>query len=58
MTDDYEWTTVIFFLALFMAWMTHVVTTISSGAYVLLLVGALFFPVGIIHGVMVWFGLV
>lgn len=58
MTDDYEWTTVIFLLALFMAWMTHVVTTISSGAYVLLLVGALFFPVGIIHGIMVWFGLV
>jgi hypothetical protein len=38
------------------AWITHVVSCVAAGAYMLLIIGALFFPVGIIHGVMVWFG--
>ncbi len=38
------------------AWVTHVVVCIKSAAWFLLLIGAFFFPVGIIHGVMVWFG--
>jgi hypothetical protein len=38
------------------AWLTHVVACIKAGAYVLLLAGALVAPVGVIHGVMLWFG--
>ncbi len=38
------------------AWFTHVVTAIQSEQWVFLLAGALFFPVGIIHGIGVWFG--
>lgn len=43
-------------LILFAAWVTHVIYTISAQLYVLLLVGMFIFPVGIIHGVMIWFG--
>lgn len=45
-------------VAAFAAWLTHVVVTIKAGAYLLLLVGAFFFPVGVIHGLMIWFGMV
>lgn len=38
------------------AWITHIVVTIGAHAWVLLAVGAFIFPVGIIHGVMCWFG--
>jgi hypothetical protein len=47
---------VILGLAMIGAWLTHIVATIKAGAYVLLLAGALVPPVGVIHGVMVWFG--
>ena len=43
-------------IACIAAWLTHIVATIKAGAYVLLLAGALVPPVGVIHGVMVWFG--
>ena len=56
MTDDYGWVSVVLIVTAIMAWMTHVVTTISSGAYLLLAVGAFFFPIGVIHGIMIWFG--
>ncbi len=46
----------ILMLVSFAAWITHVVTCIQQATWVLLLVGAFVFPVGIIHGVMVWFG--
>ena len=38
------------------AWVTHVMVCLMSGAFVLLIVGALFAPIGIIHGYMTWFG--
>lgn len=38
------------------AWFTHVVVSIQSASWILLLVGAIFFPVGCIHGTGVWFG--
>lgn len=38
------------------AWLTHVVTSIQSAQWLLLLVGAVFFPVGCVHGTGVWFG--
>jgi hypothetical protein len=38
------------------AWVTHVGVSIKSASWILLIVGALIFPVGIIHGVGFWFG--
>lgn len=46
----------ILYAAMFAAWLTHVITCLSHATYGLLVAGALFFPVGIIHGVSVWFG--
>ena len=38
------------------AWLTHVVVSIQTAKWLLLLVGAIFFPVGCVHGTGVWFG--
>lgn len=45
------------------AWITHVVwciNALAAGAYAsqiaLMVIGTIFFPVGIIHGFMIWFG--
>jgi hypothetical protein len=40
----------------FAAWLTHVIVCIKSASYVFLLAGAIFAPIGIVHGVGVWFG--
>jgi hypothetical protein len=45
-----------FYIAMIAAWLTHVIVTIATGKFVLLLAGALVFPVGIIHGIGLWFG--
>lgn len=47
---------IIFWLVMLAAWVTHVVTCIKAAAWFLLLIGAIVAPVGVIHGVMVWFG--
>ncbi len=44
-------------LAVFAAWITHIVTCFQNGEWGFLLVGALFFPIAVIHGIGVWFGL-
>lgn len=38
------------------AWLTHVVVSIQSASWLLLLAGAIVFPVGCVHGTGVWFG--
>ncbi len=38
------------------AWLTHVVVCLKAGLWGLLIAGAIFFPVGIIHGIGIWFG--
>ena len=38
------------------AWLTHVVVSILTAKWLLLLVGAIFFPVGCVHGTGIWFG--
>ena len=43
-------------LVTFCAWLTHVVFCLSSAAWGFLIAGALLFPIGIIHGVGLWFG--
>ena len=39
------------------AWLTHVVVSIQTAKWILLIVGALFFPVGCVHGTGVWFAI-
>ena len=38
------------------AWFTHVVVSIKTASWLLLIAGAIVFPVGCIHGTGVWFG--
>jgi hypothetical protein len=38
------------------AWLTHVVECLITAKYGLLIAGVIFPPVGVIHGVSVWFG--
>ena len=45
-----------FFVWLVAAWLTHVFVSISSAKWILLLVGAIFFPIGCVHGTGIWFG--
>lgn len=38
------------------AWLTHIIHCLIYAKYMLLIAGALIAPVGIIHGVGIWFG--
>jgi hypothetical protein len=38
------------------SWFTHVIFCIKSSSWVFLLAGAIFFPIGIVHGTGVWLG--
>lgn len=46
----------IIWIAVLAAWITHIIYCISAHLYLLLLAGAFIAPVGVIHGVMIWFG--
>lgn len=43
-------------IAALSAWLTHVVTCLSDGSWGYLVAGAVFFPIGIIHGFGIWLG--
>ena len=43
-------------ISLFGAWLTHVIVTIQAQEWIFLLAGAIFAPIGIVHGFGVWFG--
>ena len=45
-----------FVLAGVAAWLTHVVTCFQSGSWGFLIAGAIAAPVGVVHGVGIWFG--
>lgn len=38
------------------AWATHVITCITHHEWGLLIAGAIGFPIGIVHGIGIWFG--
>jgi hypothetical protein len=38
------------------SWLTHVIVCIKSSLWGFLIAGAIFFPVGMVHGFGVWFG--
>ena len=56
--DSYFWIYIALCCACFAAWITHVVTCILAQEWILMVVGALLAPVGIVHGVMIWMGVV
>jgi hypothetical protein len=45
------------FLWVVLAWLTHVITCISTSKWLFLLAGAIFFPVGCVHGTGIWLGI-
>lgn len=47
---------IIALIVFIVAWLTHIVVCIKASLWVLLLAGAVFFPLGIIHGIGSWFG--
>ena len=38
------------------SWLTHVIVCIQTASWLFLLAGAIFFPIGMIHGTGLWFG--
>lgn len=40
---------------LFFAWLTHIFYCFAEGAWGFLVAGAIFFPIGLIHGIYLWF---
>ncbi len=50
-------TAIIVVLGGFAAWVTHIVNCFQDGEWGFLLVGALFFPLAVIHGIGIWLGL-
>jgi len=42
-------------IALIAAWFTHIFTCFSEGMWGFLVAGALMFPLGILHGMYIWF---
>jgi len=42
-------------LACLAAWITHLITCFADGLSGFLIAGALLFPLGILHGVYLWF---
>jgi len=40
----------------FAAWLTHIVHCLMAAKYLLLIAGAIIAPVGVIHGIGLWFG--
>jgi hypothetical protein len=38
-----------------LAWLTHIFTCFAHGFWGFLVAGAIFFPIGILHGMWLWF---
>lgn len=38
------------------AWLTHIVVCIKASTWLLLIAGAILAPIGVVHGIGVWFG--
>ena len=44
------------FIMCLVAWVTHIIHCLLTAKYLLLIAGALIAPVGVIHGIGIWFG--
>jgi hypothetical protein len=43
-------------MTIYSAWLTHIVDCAGDGLWGFLVAGAIFFPVGVVHGIGVWVG--
>lgn len=48
---------VITFVLALLAWLTHIITCLGAAKWGFLIAGALFVPIGIIHGIGIWLGI-
>jgi len=46
----------VFGFTMIAAWLTHIFHCLFAGKYLLLIAGAFIAPVGVIHGIGLWFG--
>lgn len=57
-TDSQGWTIIFFGLiipvVLFLGWLNHIIYCFSHEAWGFLIAGAIFFPIGIFHGIYLW----
>lgn len=44
-------------LAIFAAWLTHIFVCLTASKWGFLIAGALFAPIGVIHGIGIWLGI-
>lgn len=42
-------------ISLVFAWLTHIFACFASGFWGFLVAGAIFFPIGVLHGFYLWF---
>lgn len=56
-SDNTIWVLLGVFFTFFFAWVTHVVSCLLAGLWGFLIAGAILFPIGIVHGIGIWFGL-
>lgn len=56
--NEYAYLAAVISLAVtvFAAWVTHILACIKTAAWFLMLFGIIVPPIGIVHGVAVWFG--
>ena len=47
---------ILFLFTMFAAWLTHIIHCLLTAKYLLLIAGAFIAPVGVIHGIGLWFG--
>lgn len=45
-----------FIVANFAAWLTHIIVCLKTAQWFFLIAGAIAPPIGVIHGVGIWFG--
>ena len=59
MKENIIWISICLFLVFIpiAAWLTHVITCLQDSLWGFLIAGAIIFPIGIIHGIGLWFGL-
>ncbi len=53
---SWELVGVILIVGSIVAWMTHIIHCLMYAKYMLLIAGAIIAPVGVIHGIGLWFG--
>lgn len=60
--QNYDFTTgaafIIFVIVCASSWVTHVVKTIIDENYLFMAIGAFMAPIGVVHGFLVWIGVV